>query len=69
MLKKNATVRETVAGLGRRAVMLACGVKTQAITNWIADDRIPSAHYPAFRRLCEGACLATPDHLFFGAAA
>ncbi len=69
MSKENANVRETVARLGRPAVMRACGVKTQAITNWIADDRIPASHYPAFRRLCEASGAPIPEHLFFGAAA
>jgi hypothetical protein len=69
MLEKNADVRETVNRLGRPAVMSACGVKTQAITNWIADGRIPPNHYSAFRRLCEINGSPTPDHLFFGAAA
>ena len=69
MGKNSTTVRELIDRLTRRAVMVECNVKTQAVTNWIANDRIPTDHYLAFRNLCAQAQEPVPDHLFFGEAA
>lgn len=63
------SVRELIAALGRSAIIDACGVKTQAVTNWIAAGAIPPGHFPAIRRLCEATGIAVPERLFFGAAA
>lgn len=63
------TVRDLIADIGRQEIISACGVKTQAVTNWIAEGRIPAQHYFPIRDLCDGSGITVPEHLFRSAAA
>ncbi len=38
---------------GGKAVAQACGVTPQAVSNWVAADRIPSQHHAAIWRLAQ----------------
>lgn len=57
-------LRTFIDAIGRPQIMQALGVKTAAITNWIARGQIPPEHSAVLGKLASAQGVDCPESLF-----